>query len=238
MRFTEKLAKKTKDIHCDSPLKIAFLGDSVTHGCFELKLDSKGGYISEMDYDAVYSNRLRQLFALTFPETPITIINAGVSGDNAPGGVKRVERDVVSCSPDLTVVCYGLNDMKEEKQVYLDSLAAIFKCLTDAGSEVIFMTPNMMCTYSDPCLPQAWYNPVNESLIPSQNGGKMDEYIYAAAEMAKRSGVTVCDCYSKWKRLAQLGCDTTGLLANYINHPNRDMHELFAVSLFETICGM
>ena len=38
----------------------------------------------------------------------------------------------------------------------------------------------------------------------------------------------------KWKKLSETQ-DTTLLLANRINHPNRDMQELFAQSLFDTI---
>ena len=49
-------------------------------------------------------------------------------------------------------------------------------------------------------------------------------------------GITVCDVYSKWKKLAET-TDTTLLLANRINHPTREMHDLFADSLFETIFG-
>lgn len=62
----------------------------------------------------------------------------------------------------------------------------------------------------------------------------MDEYVYSAIKLATECGVTVCDCYSKWKELAKT-CDTTKLLINGINHPTREMHELFAQSLFEII---
>ena len=46
--------------------------------------------------------------------------------------------------------------------------------------------------------------------------------------------IPVCDCYAKWKELAKTQ-DTTMLLANRINHPTKEMHELFAQSLFEMI---
>ena len=53
-------------------------------------------------------------------------------------------------------------------------------------------------------------------------------------QLAKDMGVTVCDCYSQWKRLSQTQ-DITHLLVNRINHPTREMHELFAQMLFDTI---
>ena len=48
------------------------------------------------------------------------------------------------------------------------------------------------------------------------------------------AGIRVCDCCGKWKKLAETQ-DTTMLLANRINHPTKEMHELFADSLFKMI---
>ena len=63
----------------------------------------------------------------------------------------------------------------------------------------------------------------------------MDSFIKTAAETAKENGVVLCDCYDKWKQLDQIGIDTNLLLANRINHPTREMHHLFAESLFDII---
>jgi hypothetical protein len=67
-----------------------------------------------------------------------------------------------------------------------------------------------------------------------QNGGRMDMYMAEAVKLAERMGVEVCDCYSEWKKLAERE-DTTRLLANHINHPIKEMHELFAQKLFDII---
>ena len=64
----------------------------------------------------------------------------------------------------------------------------------------------------------------------------MDRYIYAAADLAQSMGVSVCDCYSKWKELAKTQ-DTTQLLINRINHPCPEMHKLFADALYQMIIG-
>jgi hypothetical protein len=72
-----------------------------------------------------------------------------------------------------------------------------------------------------------------------QNDGTMDALIEAGREVARECGVTICDCYAEWKKLSETE-DVTMLLANRINHPTREMHELFAQRLFETIfkdCG-
>ena len=69
-----------------------------------------------------------------------------------------------------------------------------------------------------------------------QNEGKMDLYMESAVTLAKNMDVTVCDCYQEWKKLSKTQ-DITQLLANHINHPIKEMHELFAESLFQIIFG-
>lgn len=53
---------------------------------------------------------------ILYPEVPVNIVNAGISGDCAEGGLKRLERDVLSYNPDLIVVCYGLNEVGKSKR--------------------------------------------------------------------------------------------------------------------------
>ena len=81
---------------------------------------------------------------------PLTIINAGRSGDNTQRGLERLERDVLSHQPDLAVVCFGLNDIVNGMvglDLYLHNLESIFQKLQLSGIESIFMTPNVMNTY-------------------------------------------------------------------------------------------
>ena len=62
----------------------------------------------------------------------------------------------------------------------------------------------------------------------------MDTYMEAAKKLAESMGVPVCDCYGEWKKLSGTR-DITDLLANRINHPTKEMHELFARELFAMI---
>jgi len=72
----------------------------------------------------------------------------------------------------------------------------------------------------------------------TQNEGVFDAYIDAAKALCDKMGITVCDCYAKWKKLASCGINVTELLSNKINHPTREMNWLFAYSLVETIFGI
>ena len=69
-----------------------------------------------------------------------------------------------------------------------------------------------------------------------QNGGRMDLYMERAVALARGMGITVCDCYSRWREMSRTR-DITELLANYINHPSRELHQIFADTLFETLEG-
>ncbi|MBQ2780724.1 MAG: SGNH/GDSL hydrolase family protein [Clostridia bacterium] len=236
MKILEKLRCKTQVPALAAPVKIAFLGDSVTHGCFEVMDRGERGADCLYDQTAVYHARLKRKMDTAFPNRPVSIINAGISGDTAPGGAKRVARDVIAVDPDLTVVCFGLNDVLQPAGVdgYVAGLRSIFEQLQAAHIDIIFMTPNMMCNYvcdSD----SAWFKEYAPRCTEAQNSGLMDAFMQAARDLCAEMGVTLCDCYKDWKRLESLGADIPFLLSNRVNHPTREMHALFADRLFNTI---
>lgn len=238
MKIMDKLKKKTQSPISYSPVTIAFLGDSVTHGCFEV-ID-RGNDMVDCVYDVenVYHNRLRKKLNTLFPNCPISVINAGISGDTAAGGAERVQRDVIAYRPDLVVVCYGLNDVtRKDMELYKNSLHSIFCQLNESGIETIFMTPNMMCTRGGLAeIPVDWLVKMADDCAEiQQNGGLMDQFMDTARTVCKENNIIICDCYADWKHLEQYGADITFLLSNHINHPTREMHELFASRLFELI---
>lgn len=232
MRFKELLDSR-ENPDSGTPI-IAFLGDSVTHGAFE---STNGGSGCVFDFAAAYHNRLRLMIAQKYDWIPVSIINAGVSGDSAVGGLQRLERDVISHRPDLCVVCYGLNDVNGELETYTDALRQIFTRLKDAEIEVLFMTPNMLNTRVADCVIDE-FTVYAEITAGMQNGGKMDAFMQAARDVAFSCGVVVADGYAMWKQMQENGMDITELLANGINHPCREMHGMFAELLYETIFGV
>lgn len=238
MKIIEKIAAKGQDIQNAKPVTIAFLGDSVTQGCFELDFErTDGGFEPIYDYEAVYHRKVAKLLNMFFPKAPIQIINAGVSGSSAVGALERIENDVVRYMPDLTVVCLGLNDFVKGMSAiaeYGDSLAAIFEILLKNKSEVIFMTPNRC-----PARVTKKLNPYCgkwiEDIENNVANGTMDRYMEKARTVCREYNIPVCDCYKKWELLEKSGVDITSLLANSLNHPTREMHWLYAVSLVETM---
>jgi len=240
-RFIKKVVAKQNDNFSNPGVSVAFFGDSVTQGCFEIYKKSENAIETVYDKRSAYHKYFADIFTVLCPNVPVNIINAGISGDNAPHAAKRLERDVLIHKPDLVVVCFGLNDSAQGLdgvKKYQDALSTIFDLIKESESEVIFMTPNMMCTTVSCHLTDDMSKNIASDAVKCQNDGIFDAYIDAAKEVCAKKEVTVCDCYAKWKRLASLGINVTELLSNKINHPTREMNWLFAYSLVETILGL
>ena len=238
MEIIRKLAAKAADIGNREGVTIAFLGDSVTQGCFEVYYKNNGAIETVFDKRYSYEAYVFELLCMLYPSATVNIINAGISGDRAPHGLTRLERDVLRHQPDLTVVCYGLNDCSPDEdsiERYVGALGDIFNKVRESGSELIFMTPNMMNTGVSPHLTDPRLRTLAEGLAQKQNSGLFDAHIEAARALCRERGVILCDCYAIWKRLHEGGVDVTELLSNKLNHPTREMNRLFAQELVRTM---
>jgi len=238
MTFLQKMMEKNRDYASAAPMVLAFLGDSVTHGVFEIDMNREGQIGSVFDHEHVYHARLRRQLHAIAPAVAFNVINAGVNGGGSAQGLERLSRDVLAYQPDLVVVCFGLNDVhggREGLPAYLDNLRRIFQEVRRQGVDLIFLSPNCMNTYVPAYIKNPDLREVAARTAELQNSGVMDLYMDGARRLCANEQVALCDCYSQWRHLADIGIDTTALLANGINHPNRDMHELFSTALFQKI---
>lgn len=238
MDFLKLLSRKADNIRSERIPTVAFLGDSVTQGCFELQLTSDGTVETVYDAQCGYHHVLENILSTLYPNVPINYVYAGISGDSAHGGLERLERDVLRYSPDLTVVSFGLNDSlrgEDGIELYGESLRRIFEKLKESGSEVIFMTENMMNTSVNYNELRSQFVKIAEKSANVQNSGMLTKYFDCAKRVADECGVAVCDVYSKWQAMYKSGVDIDRLLVNSINHPTRQMHSLFAYSLLDTL---
>jgi lysophospholipase L1-like esterase len=76
-------------------VKIVAIGDSLTYG-WQV---SKG-----------YLDFLRERLRKHYPGTHFQIVNKGIPGDTASGGLDRIETDVYFYDPDCVLVEFALND--------------------------------------------------------------------------------------------------------------------------------
>ena len=224
MKICEKINLDYYGLIEHGPINIVAFGDSVTHGAV-----AQG----EINYETVYWNRLKNKILEVRNYVPVNVINAGIGGITASMSLERMDSQVLCHNPDLIIVCFGLNDVNAEYDRYINAMRVIFEKSLKSGAEVIFMTPNTFNTSVAPDTPREHYEYAKVT-CEMQKNGKFDKYIYGAVDLAREMGVEVCDCYSEWKKLAEKE-DVTYLLANRINHPTKEMHELFAKMLFDTI---
>jgi len=224
MKIQDKIYMERAELEKEGPITIVAFGDSVTHGA--LKID-------EINYETAYWNLLRKKILNVRDYVPVNVINAGIGGITAKASVGRIEKQVLCHLPDLVIVCFGLNDVNGTLEDYLSSLRTIFEKCNASGAEVIFMTPNMLNTYVDDRTAAEHFEYAAVT-AEYQNNGRMDLYMESAVALAKEMKITVCDCYAKWKELSKTQ-DTTQMLSNYINHPTKEMHGLFADMLFDLL---
>lgn len=224
MRIKDKLGLEYEGLCRHGAITIVAFGDSVTHGAVG---------DGEINYETVYWNRLRQKINNVRNYIPVNVINSGIGGITAKASLDRMERDVFSHHPDLVIVCFGLNDVNGTLEDYISSLETIFAECNKRSIETVFLTPNMLNTYvaEDTLEELKEYAAITAEM---QNSGRMDNYIASAVRLAEGMNIKVCDCYSKWKEISK-SQDVTMLLANRINHPVKEMHELFADAIFDVI---
>lgn len=220
----KKLATSMKE---SGSFNIVCYGDSVTQGCFGAPSDT-----NPTVFDS-YSRKLHKALQFLYPDKVINVINSGIAGDTATRAFLRFERDVLAYHPDLVIVMFGVNDFGNT-DAYVESLGKIFDELNKRNIPCIYMTEHMMNTYSaDDTQPDIKdYSAVTAK---AQNDGTMDNLWERGIATAKEKGVTVCDVYHKWKKLHAAGVDITKMLANRINHPCKEMHDLFVSSLIDTL---
>lgn len=238
MKITEKICKKQQNLSQNPAVTIALLGDSVTQGCFECYTKEDEKVETVFDADSSYGSRLKSILNLLYPTVQFNFINAGISGDNAKGGLKRLDRDVLAFHPDLVIVGFALNDSTQGEGAlgdYKKTMTEILQRIKAQGAECIVLTPNAMNTEISCHLKEKALLKIAKQLQKIQTSGLLDKYAEAAKSVAEENGAVVCDIYSVWKNMIAAGVDVTELLANKLNHPVRQMHYLTAMMLCECI---
>ncbi len=227
-RLLARIKEKSED-NSAAPVLIAALGDSVTQG--RMKIDV-------FDFKHVYHNVLKGLLERKFPRATFNVINAGVDGESAAGGLKRLRRDVLRHSPDLVVIGFCLNDSckgREKLDEYRENLKAIFNGVKNGcDAEILALTPNFMADRKTRRIAKAHMIHADR-IIATRNDGTLKAYAAALKETAAACGVPVADVYAKWEALAASGEDTTSMLVNGLNHPDAKRHRLAAMTIMDAL---
>jgi lysophospholipase L1-like esterase len=151
--------------------RMVFLGDSITQ-------------------QRIYTRYVMNYFAVRHPDLQITFRNAGVSGDTAPGGIRRLMQDVLAAEPDVVSICFGMNDAgyttfeEQRYEKYVAAMTLLIAELREAGARVVLLTPGCV----DPGRPGGWYD--STSYNPT-----LMRYAEAVTSLAERKGLPVYDIH-------------------------------------------
>ena len=185
------------------------LGDSVTAGWLEHGV---------LDSDAAYPSLLRRRLTQLFPHAMLSVINAGLGGDNTEGVLARLERDCLRCDPHLVTICLGLNDARKGKEAlpaFRQQLERIVARLqAESRADILLMTPN---TRGDAL----------------QEDGVLTEYIRVIRAVSRDKSVGLADVHAVFQGAIRMGAAPADLLSNRVSHPTRAGHEVFVNALME-----
>lgn len=111
--------------------RIVFLGDSITE-------------------QRLYTRCVMDYLTLRYPELRLTYRNAGWVSDTAPGGLKRLQRDVLDLHPSVVTICYGMNDggvgafNLATYQRFINGMEELGRRIRSAGARVALLTPGVV----------------------------------------------------------------------------------------------
>jgi lysophospholipase L1-like esterase len=239
MRVKEKVNFGYSELCEHGPINIVAFGDSVTHGVFELVVDQDDSYREVYRPNESYPARLGKKLNQLFPAAAVTVLNAGIGGDNARGGLARIDRDVLYFKPDLVIVNFALNDSMSRDieagiKAYERNMRQIFEKILASGAEAMLVTPNFMCSYVSSRVEGEGLLKTAAQAVKVQNDGILARYAATARTIAAELNIPVADSYRRWEMLHAAGVDTTDLLCNGINHPTPEMHDIFVEEILRT----
>ena len=237
---------------------IVALGDSVTAGHFEGlftpevvamlgeaysvlgqggTLEDVGKKLGEMDvpplevYDAreSYIEKFREKLIDKYETTSVSVLNAGIAGDFLPSMIARSERDVIRYQPDLILINGSLNwddAAMGDENVYKTLLQQLVRTLKEkTEADIILLTPN---------------GDTPNTLFADLGfvGGEPTTWkrCEKIREVAQEENVCLADVRAVWDAAKEKGCPWEELLANKVNHPSVEGHEVYArvlMKLFE-----
>ncbi len=200
------LTKTSAKLSAGGPFKIIAFGDSIT----------AGGEASSVALR--YPNRYAQSLQARFPQAQIVMENGATGGDTSSDGLARLQEKVLSRSPDLVLVAFGMNDhnilpigvpvgtFEQNLTTMVNSIVA------NTGAEVILIST---------------FPPNPEWAFGSH---QMNLYAAATQRVAANRHCAYADLYSVWTMVTQRK-DSPSLLNNNINHPADFGHWLYLQAL-------
>ncbi len=196
-----KLKKSIQKLASGEPLTIIALGDSLTRGWMVRK-----GYLE------FFAEMLKK----NYPDCDVTIMNRGIPGDTAEGGLFRLREDVLDCDPDLVLVQFALNDAFTgiPPERFKNTIKTIVdRVRSDTCAEILLLTSVPIMHQDVDFMAENFYN----RLI----------------EISNEETIPIALVHQYWKKKISEGTDIRSLVQMDMVHPNVEGYRLMAEAIME-----
>ncbi|MES2276366.1 MAG: GDSL-type esterase/lipase family protein [Bacteroidota bacterium] len=184
--------------------------------------------------DANYSHNMNMHHAA------ISVINAGVGGNNTVDLLARIDQDCLAHNPKLTILMVGTNDMNSLKYIPLEkykvNVIEIITKIKAIGSKVLIMT--ILPPYEAYLLTRhaaAFYQPEGVAARRKQ----VNE---AIIEIAKKQKIYLLDMGYRFEAIGKIGLDKESLIQNEANtnktdgiHPTPNGYRFMGLAVYDFV---
>jgi lysophospholipase L1-like esterase len=208
----ERSLKKLAD---GRELKIAFMGASVTLGA------EAGAWWDDLwtEKNLGYPSRVVVALRRKFPRAAVAPIAAFQGGTQTKYGLEMIDKTVVPAKADLLLVDFGGNDVSgpigkgpnNPPEQFKEDMRTIIRRAKAAGMETIIVIGERSNPWLKPDVLQRW-----------------PAYRQAMLDLAKEENVGAADVYTEFANQASRGIPPFSQLHNWINHPGKNGHKLYA----------
>ena len=164
-----------------------------------------------------YVEKFRMKLIDKYEETSVSVINAGIAGDDLTMMNKRLFRDVIRYQPDLVLINGSLNwsDEMGSTAFYKSLLSETVKRIqNETEADIILLTPNGMVGDLHSC-------------------EMLEKRVKAIREVAQEQNVCLADTFAIWEEARAMNCPWEEMLSNHKNHPSVEGHEVYALTLMK-----
>jgi len=195
-------AEKTIENFCAGvPSVIVAFGDSLSYGWMVHK-----GYLAFF----------KEMICETYPESDFTIINRGVPGDTAHGGLHRLEWDVFRHDPDCVLLQFALNDafVGYSPAQYRENIEAIITGIREkCHSEIVLVTSVCLGSERENAFIETFYEQLDD--------------------LARLYRLPIARVHEYWKKRILEGVRFKGLVQFDAVHPTSDGYKLMAEAVMK-----
>jgi beta-galactosidase len=132
----DRLPRLMRLLHSGRPVNVVAYGMSITRGM------DVSGYDRVAPYMPTYMEMFVQGLKQRYPQTPVTLYNAGLPGSTVAWGAQYAEYYINPLHPDLVVIDFGMNDFwRMPPAEFGDSIRTIIRKvrLTDPAAEFLLL---------------------------------------------------------------------------------------------------